>query len=231
MEYVTLPDYMIKAPSTITVCGPSLSGKTTFVFRLLKFQEEMFSTKPEQIIYCYKEFNPIFDQTEIKNIEFYSGMPDRETLQNWIDRMNGRFFVLVLDDLMHNISSNSMSLELTTTLVHHNQICLVQILQNIFAQGKFSRTNSLNTHYFCITRNCRDRRQIQVLGSQIFGGKKSKEFYDIYSDAVDGNHSITTKSKGLPYLFISCHPTETTQNCQLFTSIFPDDEHKILYRL
>lgn len=231
MQQVVLPEKPIVTPCTIAIAGQSMSGKSTFAFRLFKYQNEMFSSKPTRIIYCFKEYSSQFENVDIENIEFHYGIPSEELLQTWIDQSNGQMFILCFDDLMESLSTDKIGRDLTSRIVHHGNVCLIYILQNLFFQGKSSRTNSLNTHYFCLTRNCRDRRQIQVLGSQIFGQSKGAKFSEVYKDAVDLH--TKTNSSSFPYLFISCHPNPevTHKDCQLFTNIFPDDPVMVLYKI
>ncbi len=225
MEIVELSDQLISTPCTLLISGASMSGKSTFCKRLFKYQNEMFTEKPVRIIYCYK--GSLSHQfTGIDNIECHYGLPTLETVNKWILKYGGKMFVLCLDDLMLDLSQESMFEELTTRLVHHSNICLIVTLQNIFQKGKSNRTSSLNAHYMILMRTMRDRTQIKVLGSQIFG--KAKQFMEAYSDAVDNNHS-----KNYPYLFVNCHPSPAVSrlNCQLFSNVFPDESPLVNYRL
>jgi GTPase SAR1 family protein len=225
MEIIDLPDKLITTPCSILVAGSSMSGKSTFCRRLFNYQNEMFSEKPARIIYCYK--GSLSQQfTGIDNVECHYGLPSLEVVNKWIDKFRGKMFVLCLDDLMIDLSQQSIFEELTTRLVHHSNICLIVTLQNIFQKGKTNRTSSINAHYLVLMRTMRDRTQIRVLGTQIFG--KAKSFMEVYSDAVDKN-----EGKNYPYLFVNCHPSPTVSrlNCQLFCNIFPDESPLINYRL
>ena len=61
-------DVRLKHPFTCTVAGPTSSGKTWFVFRLIKHANEMINPSPEKIVYCYGEFQPSF--MEFPDVEF-----------------------------------------------------------------------------------------------------------------------------------------------------------------
>lgn len=226
MEIVELPDKLITTPCTILVAGSSMSGKSTFCKRIFQNQDEMFSEKPVKIIYCYKG---LLSQQfiGINNIECHYGLPTLETVKHWIEKFAGKMFVLCLDDLMLDLSQESLFEELTTRLVHHSNICLIVTLQNIFQKGKTNRTSSLNAHYIVLMRTMRDRTQIKLLGTQIFGNK-GKQFMEAYSDAVDNY-----QGENYPYLFVNCHPSPIVSrlNCQLFSNIFSDEKPLINYRL
>ena len=51
---------------------------------------------------------------------------------------------------------------------HHRNVSVLFLLQNIFHQGKHSRTMSLNVQYMVLFKNARDKAQIQTLGRQMF---------------------------------------------------------------
>ncbi len=71
--------------------------------------------------------------------------------------------------------------------VHHKSFSIILITQNLFFQGKTSRTITLKTHYIILYKGPRDSMQIMVLGRQIFPGN-TKYFMECYQDAT--NHPI-----------------------------------------
>ncbi len=71
-----------------------------------------------------------------------------------------------------------------TKYVHHKSFSIILITQNLFFQGKTSRTITLNTHYIILYKNPRDSMQIMVLGRQIFPGN-TKYFMECYQDATN----------------------------------------------
>ena len=229
MEIIQLPQHRIAIPSSICISGPSFSGKTYWLFHLLKHKDVMFSQKPMAVIYCYKEYNALFEKVQISGLNFFYGLPTMTQLRGWLDKFERNCFILIFDDLMSELSTSEIAIPLSTAIVHHSNICCIYTDQNIFFQGRTNRTVSLNQSYFVLMRTCRDRCQIQVLGSQILGAGNSKAFVEAYSDAVDSAqiNSVNT----LPYLLVSCHPVETRRDCQLTTNIFPDDQYMIIYRV
>lgn len=75
------PVLQFETPSSLLVCGPSNSGKTSFVERLLENASLMFKTPPKSILYCYGSvWQPIFDEMEkcVKNIRFFKGLPTED---------------------------------------------------------------------------------------------------------------------------------------------------------
>jgi len=48
-------------PFTALVAGPTGSGKSTFVFKLIENVDFAISPPPSRIVYCYCEYQPAFD--------------------------------------------------------------------------------------------------------------------------------------------------------------------------
>jgi hypothetical protein len=115
-------DVRLKHPFTCTVAGPSTSGKTWFVFRLIKHVDQLIVPAPEKILYCYGEFQPSF--SDFPEVEFHEGLPD-------VSRFDRRQRVLlIIDDLMNEADQNVCNL--FTKLSHHRsvssrKICIIAI--------------------------------------------------------------------------------------------------------
>lgn len=158
----------------------------------------MFETAPESIIYCFNVYQkPLFDEmkTEIENIHFFEGLPDRENLHEW-NKMNNGHKVIVLDDLLQKASASNDIVDLFCVLSSHMNYTVLFLIQNIFGDSKKLRTISLNAHYFIIFKNQRHQGQVQTLGSQIFP-RQTVYFMDAYKKAV---------SRPYGYLLIDTHP-------------------------
>jgi hypothetical protein len=72
---------------------------------------------------------------------------------------------------MSEISQNHWAEKLLCAGIHHTNITVIYLVQNIFPKGKAARTISLNTHYLILFDSRSDRLQIQTLGRQIFPGR------------------------------------------------------------
>ena len=173
---------------------------------------EMFQSLPKKIYYAYGVYQDMYDEMkrDIPNIEFISGLPNREDLESWGIQTNG-LKLLILDDLLQKASQNSDIVDLFCQYSHHLNFSVFFVTQNLFSQGKQFRTISLNAHYFILFKNQRDQTQIQTLGKQIFTGE-TKFFMDAY-------HKATNKKYG--YLLLDLSPHSNPQY-KLRTNIFPD---------
>ena len=200
-------DVRLKHPFTCTVAGPTSSGKTEFVFRLIKLADQVIDPSPEHVVYCYGEFQPAF--AEFPNVEFHEGLPD-------VSRFDGRKILLILDDLMNEADQNVCNL--FTTISHHRNVSVVFISQNLFHRNRFVRTMNLNTHYIVMFKNPRDAGQVATLARQMYPGK-GNFVVEAYKDATKEPYG---------YLLIDLKP-ETDENYRIRTKIFPDDERQYVY--
>ena len=226
MEKIDLPNEIFPAPCTILLAGMTGSGKTHICFEILKYRQELFSQPVKGVIYCYSEFQEIFNKPPGGEVTFHYGLPTAEELEAYIQRLKGEHGLIIFDDLMSEMARSSIGQDMYTKLSHHRNFSCLNIIQNIFVQGKAARNQTLNSHFFILTRTCRDLRQIAILGSQLFPGK-TKDFVEIYKDAVDN----PLKRDVPPYLLIGCHPFKTRRGCQLMTNIFPPNGNIVLYRI
>lgn len=201
-------DVRLKHPFTCTIAGPTSSGKTQFVFRLIRHANELINPPPERILYCYGEFQPSF--AEFPQVEFQEGLPD-------VGQFDGRLRVLlIIDDLMNEADQNVCNI--FTKLSHHRNVSVAFVTQNLFHRNRHVRTMNLNTHYLVLFKNPRDAGQVATLARQMYPGK-SKFVVEAYKDATKEPYG---------YLLIDLRP-ETDENYRIRTKIFPDDERQYVY--
>jgi GTPase SAR1 family protein len=84
-------------PSTIGVFGPSQVGKTTFVLKLIKNATDMFTKKPERVLYCYGAWQKAYDElSKLQHVIMHEGVPTRSEMDEFTyDR---KPTLLVIDD-------------------------------------------------------------------------------------------------------------------------------------
>ena len=80
---------------------------------------------------------------------------------------SGESTLLILDDLASELSGNPKASKLFTQGIHHRNVSIVFITQNLYKQGKAMRDIQLNCQYLVLFRNCRDVNQIEVLSNQM----------------------------------------------------------------
>ena len=207
MSDATIP---FTSGSPMMVCGSTGSGKTFFVYQLLK--NDMFTKKVSKVLYCYGVYQDFYDTMllTIPNIMFHEGVPNNEDINQLND---GEFNIIILDDLMEKIIKNVDTQNLFTKYCHHYNITTIFVTQNIFAQGPCSRNINLNTHILILFANKRDESQIHILAKQLFPGNK-KGFIEAFEDATE---------KRFGYLVVDCDPSSPNV-FKLRTQIFPGEK-------
>ena len=131
---------------------------------------------------------------EIPNLELHEGLPSLDKVQSLND---GKFHVIVLDDLMEYKVKSVETQNLFTKYCHHYNITAIFLTQNVFVQGPCSRTISINTHILVLFGNKRDESQAMNLGKQLYPSNP-KVFMEAYEDATSTVYG---------YLVIDCDPT------------------------
>ena len=189
-------DFRLQHPFSCVISGPSNSGKTFFVKQLIERADELVSKKIENIVYIYDCWQPLYDEMlKITNINFVQGIPT--TLNDDTLLPLNRNNLLIIDDVMKDASNNAEVEKVFTQYVHHRNLSAIYLIQNLFFQGRSSRTISLNTNYLILFKNPRDNNQVGVLGRQMYPGN-TKFFMECFQNAVSkpfGHLMIDYKAK------------------------------------
>ena len=201
------------SPTTIIISGPTGSGKTSFVFRLIDNKAEIFTIEPQNIYYFYTVWQPLFERFSKKDIHFLQGLPDEKIIQSI---SNDKHNLIILDDMQINAMNDPYIANLFSRESHHRNLSVILLLQNLFHQGKYGRDISLNTHYFILFKNMRDTIQIKILGNQL--GIRNK-LENAYKDATKDLFS---------YIVVDMSPSSDS-NYMLRTYIFPED-YTVIYK-
>ena len=204
---------LFPSPTTVAISGTTMSGKTTWLGKLLDHAGEMFETPPRKAMYCYGIWQPLFQimQNKYDWLSFHEGLPGKEEINSLT--ADGSHNLLIVDDLMHQVVQDPGMETVFTQGAHHNNLSLIYINQNMYCQGKHSRTISLNTHFLVLMKNPRDTSQMQVLGRQVFPGN-SHLLLEAYRDCMNENYG---------YLLVDLSP-HTPDRFRLRTHIFPGED-------
>lgn len=195
-------DPRLKHPFTCVVAGPTSSGKSHFVSRLLEHVHDLIDPPPEKVMWCYGEWQPLY--ATIRDVEFVEGLPDIKTL-------NPKWRTLVIiDDLM--AETDDRVTKMFTKASHHRNTSIIYIVQNLFNKNKENRTISLNAQYMVLFKNPRDASQITHLAKQMYPGH-IKYVQESFADATS-----------LPYGYLLVDlKQDTPDHMRLRTSIFPGE--------
>ena len=162
-------------PATTLLSGPSNSGKTSLLTKILKNHDNLFEGTKIQTILFYNHWQPIYTDWEAAGLVAYSyqGIPNIEefkslctfyTLQNGVS--------VIFDDLGSEILKNLDFFEqIFVVLSHHMKISVFLVLHNLFEKGL--QKISLNSNRIILTNNTRDVSQISYFARQSFPGTKN----------------------------------------------------------
>uniref|UniRef100_A0A914HAH8 AAA+ ATPase domain-containing protein n=1 Tax=Globodera rostochiensis TaxID=31243 RepID=A0A914HAH8_GLORO len=162
MDYPRINERELKfpIPSGIIVSGPSSSGKTQLVLRLLSCADEMFEPPPKAIVWAYGEYSAQIPELERQGIIVHAGPPADEMLNKL-----PKPFLIVYDDLMGEIDAKKLA-DLYTKKSHHNNFAVMFLTQNLF--DKAMRVPRSNAQYIFLMRAPNDMLSIRNLATQIF---------------------------------------------------------------
>ena len=211
---VTVARYMehlkFKSPFCAIVAGPSGSGKTVLLRKILEHRHVLFNRVPQNILWCYGQMQDAYSQPIANTkVSYFEGFPSKDELKELKPHL------IIIDDLMSELTGDKSMSDLFTKFSHHMNIDVVFVVQNIFHHGKEMRTISLNSHYFVILKNPRDRRQIMVLADQTFP-RRREYLMESYYDAT---------SSPFGYLLLDLKP-DTPECMRVRTRIVPSETIK-----
>ena len=209
----SIPEFSFKHPFACMLAGPSQSGKSTLLAKILENTQNMITPPPNKIVYCYSRWSDGFNKLKLltPRIDFQEGLPDVDQFRVQDNNL------IILDDLMSQVETDKAMLDLFTTDSHHANISVFLITQNLFSQGKYTRTISLNCQYLFLLNNPRDKNQIFVLARQMYP-TNSKFLIECYDDAT---------SREYGYLLMDL--TQSTDNKFRIQSGITPGETRIIY--
>ena len=204
-------DFRLFCNRTMCVVGPSHSGKTTFVLKLLEHRQEIFNCQTKRVIWAYGIYqHDLHQKLQQRGYIIHPNIVSIEDVQP--------YDIVVLDDLLHESKNSQEVTAMFTKAAHHKPCFIIFIMQNLFPPGKEARTRSLNTHYLVLFKNPRDKSQVEFLARQI-SPRNPKTLIQVFEAATEKPHS---------YLFL-----DLTQECpetfRFRSHLF--DKPMIIYRL
>ena len=209
-----------KPCSTFCIVGCTGSGKTYWVRSLLQNLQDMFETAPVSVMYCYSVHQKLFQDMENEFhsfINFHNGLPSQEEIEEF--SQDGIHRLIILDDLMTEVTKSQTIQDLFCVFCHHKCLSVIFISQNLYQQGKNARGIGLNTHYYVLLKNMRNRSQIAHLGRELFP-KNPKILLESYEDCMKEPYG---------YLVVDISP-HSDDAYRLRSHVFPGED-PVIYRV
>jgi hypothetical protein len=194
-------------PFTGICSGPTGSGKTELMKRILLSVNKMMTPKPHRIVWYYAERQPQLEQSlrSVTGLEFRQGLPE-------LSEFGGQQpALLIVDDFM--AEADTELTKLFTKGSHHRNLSIWFLMQNFFHKGKEIRSITLNAQYVILFKNPRDRLQVEHLARQMYGARDSKVMEEAFRDATANPHG---------YLLIDLKQS-TPEHLRLRTNILPGE--------
>jgi len=192
-------DPRFRVPGNMQIVGPSLSGKTTWLYRLERDAPVYFRREDgspcyfQKIVYCYgSSWQPIFNRFRALGVHFQPGLPEDVTSLFSIPQRPG---LLILDNLMQESAKSPQITQLLTRGSHHLDLFTITLSQNLYSGGREQASQNRNYHYTVLFKNPADTRYVKALGSRWLGD--SRAFWQMYEKAT---------RRPIGYLVIDHHP-------------------------
>ena len=166
---------LLKDDFTVTISGPSKSGKTNLILHMLENADKCFTRFPSKIYICFGCEQPFYEEFRKFNVPLI--------LHRGVLKDPPKNALIIFDDLQREHATIT---DYMTKYSHHNSLSIFYITQNIFR--KDNREITLNCDYIILFSSWRDKKQISILGSQISPGD-SKWIVKSFTDATGKPHS------------------------------------------
>ena len=114
----------------------------------------------------------------IPAILFHEGLLDKEEM---MELSRDGHALLILVDLMQEVSDSKDMLDLFCQYSHHMGISVMYLTQNLFQQGRFSRTIALNV--LVLLNSMRNASQISCFARQLYQNRRGM-LEEIYEDSM-----------------------------------------------
>eukprot|EP00794_Sanderia_malayensis_P010608 gene10608-biopygen7749 len=203
-------DFRLKTPCTVMVGGKSKSGKTELLFDLCVSGVSSPTTRPDSTRNEFIGFTvPMIKTGELPegDIRRFSRRIARCQRQQYRAAHNSglesqqaetakeemRDAIVILDDLMDEMTKNDKMSQFFTRESHHRNLCMFFVWQDIFPKHKHGSTISKNTDYKIIFDNpsCRDSVR-RMLGKMYPKAKQAGEVAQKFSTPSNTAHPIRT---------------------------------------
>lgn len=213
-------DPRFRAPANMQIVGPSMCGKTTWLYRLVRDAPTYLAREDgspclfQKMVYCYgSNWQPIFEDFRDLGVVFYKGLPEGEMTE--LFPVSQRPGLLMLDDLMVEASKSRDMTQLLTRDTHHSDLFTITLCQNLYPGGREQVSQNRNYHYAVLFKNPADTRYVKALGNRWLGD--SQAFWEIYKRATDNPYG---------YLVVDNHP-RTPEALRFRTHLLLDEPQPV----
>ena len=204
-------DGRLRTPFACIVGGSPLAGKTTWVTQLLENRNRLINNDFDYIVWFYGQETTFISELRNQTLGIPTlvvhGLPD--SFDKYIQK--DKRGLIVLDDLMASVSRSDQVTELFCNKVHHDDVSVIIMMQNLFYHGKERTTLMRCAHYLVVFKNPLDGSIPLFLAHKIMPLQR-KLFMDIFQAAT---------KEPFGYLYIDGRQT-TPDSARFRTNLFND---------
>ena len=220
-------DVRFRQPSNILISGPSQSGKSNFIYKLLTYKNLLINPKPKTVIYVYSGQHPLVEKLVNQGMvdKVLKNLPENyETLEKLISNHRHHGSILVIDDALYHLRPYLP--KVFEVLSNRENCTVIFVTQNTFVDSPNYRRISDNCHYAVMMKHARNSMKIRNFAMQI-DNCNSKYIMDAYKDAVRLKKPLDeTKPPIYGYLVLDLRPF-SPEITRVRSSIFPDEKELI----
>lgn len=216
-------DLRFKLPMNLICAGPTFSGKSSFVRRILENKEHIFAPEPPGHTIWITGSAVTPDDQKLVDEKLVDELTQNLIAEQDLYEKSAQFptGILVIYDDCLNLTEKNDSIKNLFVRGRHANVSTIFITQNLFSKGPNFRTISLNASYIAIFRNVRDKTQIQHFARQ-FSPQNTKFVIQSYEDAT---------KYPFGYLFIDMK-MDSAEKIRMRTNLFAEngDPGMIVYQ-
>ena len=208
MELGPRIDTRLKWPYRLLMAGPSSSGKSTLMKKLVLNPEESMTRIPTRVELFYSHNQDAYTELVEKSscqVILHEGAPD-------MNFSTPPGTLVIVDDLQGRHADVISSW--FTRKCHHMDSSIIYLIQNIFDKTPQNRTISLNSSYIILFKNPRDASQVRHLDKQIYPGG---------GGLLTRAYRYVTKERPYAYIVIDFNQS-TPEEYRLRSTLFPRDD-------
>ncbi len=209
-------------PLRMVVAGPSGCGKSIFLKNLIKFREQVFTTRFSKI-FCVVPSNPsqlhtdIFDEmrSSCPNIEMVMGIPKdllREILCDGLPKL------VMFDDIMSLIFENKFMEGLFLQFSHHNSCSVIFTSQNFYCSSK--NKNIMRQLTYKVIFNTLRTDQILLRSLGCLQKCENPNFLIEIFQTLENRFPLNNYL----YIVIDSVPHSIMKNMHFRTNVFPNED-------
>ena len=203
-------DCTLRHPARVIVYGPSFSGKSTFVYKLLENQKKVFDEIFDRIIICNGGSTTKLPQNLVMENYDYLDSSIIESLDK-----NQKNIVLI-DDNMHRAANDLNISELFTKKSHHSNTTVIFIIQNLFPKSEFMTDIRRNATYIFLMSNPSENKSVRLFSSQV-DSENPKFISNCFADA--------TRNKPFSHLLLDFHQQQLNE-VRVRSNLLADNENE-----